>query len=125
MRLPVASCVLALVLAAPARADEPLPADAFVRVAGSRFVVGGRPFAFVGANLDVMHGAANRARAEETLAAARADGLTVGRIWALGEGDASATPWARAHQLFRVGPDQWIDAAFDQLDRVLDRKSVV
>ena len=96
-----------------------LPDGAFVRVEGARFTVGGQPFAFVGANLEVMHGAANRDRAAETLTAAATDGLTVGRVWALGEGDAASPPWARAHQLFRVGPDEWLAAADDQLDRVL------
>jgi mannan endo-1,4-beta-mannosidase len=91
----------------------------FVRVEGSRFVVGGRPFAFVGANLNVMHGADERARAAETIAAAGGDGLSVGRVWALGEGDATSPPWARKHQLFRVGPDEWLDGGYQQLDRVL------
>lgn len=96
-----------------------LTLSGFVRVDGTRFTVDGKPFAFVGANLDVMHGADARARAEATLDAARADGLTVGRVWALGEGDAAASPWARQHQLFRVAPDQWLDGGYDQLDRVL------
>jgi mannan endo-1,4-beta-mannosidase len=91
----------------------------FVRVDGARFVVDGKPFAFVGANLNVMHGEYERAHAEATIAAAGSDGLTVGRIWALGEGDATATPRARAHQLFRVGPDAWLDGGYAQLDRVL------
>lgn len=86
---------------------------------GHRFVVSGRPFAFVGANLDVLHGAINRAQAAATITAARGDGLTVGRIWALGEGDATSTPWSRTHQLFRAGPDQWLEDAFEQLDQVL------
>jgi len=96
-----------------------IPDGAFVRVDGSRFTVGGAPFAFVGANLEVMLGEATRARAESTIAAAAADGLTVGRVWALGEGDAQSKPWAQKHQLFRVAPDRWIDDAPVQLDRVL------
>jgi len=86
---------------------------------GSRFVAGGRPFAFVGANVEVMQGERNRARAAETLAAAKADGLRVVRIWALGEGPADAPASQRAHVLFRAGPDGWQDAAYAQLDRVL------
>lgn len=126
MRLLVVSLAALTALAAPAAAAPPaaapspaIPDGAFVRVDGTGFAVGAKRFAFVGANLNVMHGATERADAEATIAAARADGLTVGRIWALGEGDASSDAWARANQLFRVGPDGWIDAADDQLDRVL------
>src|SRR5262249_26026450 len=96
-----------------------LPDGAFVRVEGSRFVVGGRPLSFVGANLNVMHGADERARADDTLEAARADGLTVGRVWALGAGGPSAAAWAREHQLWRVAPSEWLDDGPRQLDRVL------
>ena len=96
-----------------------IPDGAFVKVDGAGFTVAGKPFAFVGANLDVMHGADERARAAETIATARADGLTVGRVWALGEGDATSPPWAREHQLWRVGPTMWLDAGPKQLDRVL------
>jgi mannan endo-1,4-beta-mannosidase len=95
-----------------------LPDGAFVRVEGARFTVAGKPFAFVGANLELLHGEA-RARYGETLDAAAADGLTVGRVWALGEGDAAASPWRRAHELFRVGPDGFVEDAYVQLDRVL------
>ena len=95
-----------------------LPDGAFVGVEGHRFVVGARPFAFVGANLEVMHGAA-REQYRATLDAARSDGLTVGRVWALGEGAADASPWRRAHELFRAGPDDFVDESFVQLDRVL------
>ena len=41
----------------------------------THFAVDGKPFAFVGANVEVMQGERNRARSEETLEAARADGL--------------------------------------------------
>jgi mannan endo-1,4-beta-mannosidase len=106
----------ALLLAALAAA---LPDGAFVRADGAQLSLGGRPFAFVGANLDVMHGERERARYAETIAAARADGLTVARLWALGEGDAASTPWQRAHQLFRVAPDAFVEAAYVHLDHVL------
>jgi len=96
-----------------------IPDGAFVRVDGAGFVVGDKPFAFVGANLNVMHGAAERARAAETIAAARADGLTVARVWALGEGDTTSPPWARTNQLWRVAPQMWLDGGPRQLDRVL------
>lgn len=110
--------LLALVLATLSATTTAIPADAFVSVAGRQFQVAGRPFAFVGANLDVMHGQA-RARAADTIAAAVADGLTVGRIWALGEGDAQSPAWSQQYQLFRVAPDRWLDAADQQLDLVL------
>jgi mannan endo-1,4-beta-mannosidase len=90
-----------------------------VTVDGTRFLDGDQPFRFVGANVEVMHGDRNRARAAETLDAARADGLRVVRVWALGEGAADASEWSRANELFRAGPDGWIDAAYAQLDRVL------
>lgn len=79
----------------------------------------GKHWAFVGANLEVMHGADNRARAEETLDAAAKDGLTVGRVWALGEGPPDAPEHDRAHTLFRAGPDGWLDGGPAQLDRVV------
>ena len=111
--------LFAVVLASFLAVGGALPDGAFVRVDGGNFVVGDKPFTFIGANLDVMHGADERARAPETIAAARADGLTVGRVWALGEGDATATPWSRANVLWRTAPDAWIAAGPRQLDRVL------
>jgi mannan endo-1,4-beta-mannosidase len=99
-------------LAAPARAD-------FVRVQGSRFVDGDRPFSFVGANAEVLHGEPFRREWGRTLDALASDGMRVVRIWALGEGPADAPDWSRKHDLFRAGPDGWIDDAYTQLDRVL------
>jgi mannan endo-1,4-beta-mannosidase len=96
-----------------------IPDGAFVRVDGASFVVGDKPFAFVGANLNVMHGADERARAADTIAAARDDGLTVARVWALGEGDDTSPPWARTNQLWRIAPAMWLDGGPRQLDRVL------
>jgi mannan endo-1,4-beta-mannosidase len=93
-------------------------AGRFVRVEGSGLTVGGRPFRFLGANLQLLHDGAREA-AEPTLAAAEADGLTVGRVWALGEGPADASDWARREVLFRAGPDGFIEAAYQRLDRVL------
>lgn len=98
---------------------EPLPDGAFVRARGAEFFVGDRPFRFVGANLDPLHGDTNRAAYREILAALAADGLTVGRVWALGEDLDSAGPWLRQYALFRAGPDGFIEASYEQLDRVL------
>ncbi|MCK5798218.1 MAG: cellulase family glycosylhydrolase, partial [Deltaproteobacteria bacterium] len=79
----------------------------------------GKPFYFVGANLNVMHGPVARRRAAVTIAAAARDGLRVGRVWAFGEGPKGASAWDCEHILFRVGPRAWQEAAFVQLDRVL------
>jgi mannan endo-1,4-beta-mannosidase len=98
---------------------SPLPDGAFVRVRGTEFVVGDRPFRFVGANIDPMHGDMNRPRYREILDALVIDGLTVGRIWALGEDTAAAGPWLRQYALFRAGPDGFIEEGYRQLDRVL------
>ena len=98
--------------ASAARADAaPSPTELSYASTAVGFVVGDKPFAFVGANLDVMHGADERARAAETIAAARADGLTVGRVWALGEGDAASPPWARHQRCGASGPTAGSTAA--------------
>ncbi|MES1172240.1 MAG: hypothetical protein ABUL77_03295 [Bacteroidota bacterium] len=97
---------------------SPTP-DPFVRVKGNELVLGGRPFRFVGANLAIMHGPDARAAADEVLAGAAADGVRVGRVWALGEGDRDAAPWLRDNFLFRAGPEGWINAAPEHLDRVI------
>lgn len=128
MRHPLLFLTLSFFLAATSAATtlpvsgpplEPLREGAFVRVRGSEFVIGDRPFRFVGANIDPMHGPQNRARYKEILDALVIDGLTVARIWALGEDVATAGPWLRQHALFRAGPDGFLEAAYLQLDRVL------
>ncbi len=104
---------------APAPAPEPLRDGAFVTVHGSEFFIGNRPFRFVGANVDPLHGDVNRLRYREILDAMVLDGLTVGRIWALGEDVSDANPWSKKHVLFRAGPDGFVEEAYIQLDRVL------
>ncbi|MCZ7677601.1 MAG: hypothetical protein M5U28_02020 [Sandaracinaceae bacterium] len=120
MRVPRAAIVLLLLLdAAGARAQPPPIADgAFVRAEGTRFVVEDRAFSVVGANAAVMHGRAQRATMRETLEAAAADGLSVVRVWALGEYPSDAPAWAREYA-FRVGADGWVEESFEHLDRVL------
>src|SRR6185436_12191317 len=49
--------------ARPALPRDPAAPDPFVRVAGAELVLDGKPFHFVGANLAVMHGPAQRAGA--------------------------------------------------------------
>ncbi len=111
-----------LALPAPAvaeRAPASGPARPFIRVVGTRFLEGEKPFYFVGANLNVMHEPHARAKAAQTVAAAARDGLQVVRLWALGEGLPDAPAWLREHYLFRAGPRGWQEDAFRHLDRVL------
>ena len=111
----------------------------FVHTRGSKFVVNGRPFRFVGANVAVMYRDEDRARMPETLKRASDAGIKVVRVWAFGEGGpkdigplADFADWPRTHP-FRWSPGQWNEEAFVHLDNViaeaqknhLDRKSVV
>lgn len=113
--------LLALLIPLAAGAEPAaLPDGAFVRTDGTRFTVDGKPFAFVGANLEALQGERNRARYHETLGALAHDAMRVGRVWAFGEGPADASEWFRKDQLFRAGPDGFIEEAYRQLDRVLD-----
>ncbi|MCC6749666.1 MAG: cellulase family glycosylhydrolase [Deltaproteobacteria bacterium] len=82
-------------------------------------MIGERPFYFVGANLNVMHQVEARQRYAATISAAAADGLTVGRVWALGEGLPEDPDWKARDYLFRTGPTGWREEAFVQLDRVV------
>lgn len=106
-------------LAAESPAQSETERAPFVRVDGTRFMLGAEPFYFVGANLHVMHGPDARPRAEETIAAAAADGLRVARVWALGEDLPEAPEWKRLDFLFRAGPGGWQERAYEQLDRVI------
>lgn len=106
-------------------ASGPLRLDAFVRTRGSKFVIGGRPFRFVGANVAVMHRDEDRAAMPETLARASQVGIRVVRVWAFGEGGpndigplADFADWPRTHP-FRFAPDNWNEEAFVHLDRVM------
>jgi len=108
------SMLLALFLPRAAVAQKP-----FIRVEGRRLMEGDRPFYFVGANLNVMHGEKARRSAARTISAAVRDGLRVGRVWALGEGKTEAPAWQQKQDLFRSGPDGWHEDAFLQLDRVI------
>ncbi|HVZ71000.1 MAG TPA: hypothetical protein VHJ20_01385 [Polyangia bacterium] len=114
---------LALVIIAVSLALLVLPlrtvGDPFVRRNGRDLMLDKKPFHFVGANLAIMHGPANRAAAEAVLTGAAKDGVRVGRVWAFGEGDATAPDWLRDNYLFRAGPDGWIDAGPKHLDRVV------
>jgi mannan endo-1,4-beta-mannosidase len=108
-------------VASSARAQGVAPSperDAFVRVRGTRFVVGERDFPFLGANVAVMHGPAHRGALAPVLDAVRDDGLRVVRVWALGEAASDAPAWARDYA-FRIGEEGWVEASYAHLDRVL------
>lgn len=98
---------------------------AFVRTQGSRFVIDGRPFRFVGANVSVMYRDDDRARMPETLRQAAQAGISVVRVWASGEGGpgdigpvADFNDWPRTHP-FRWAPGKWNEEAFVHLDSVI------
>ena len=99
----------------------------FVRAGGTRFVVDGQAFRFVGANVAVMYREEDRARMPETLQRAAQTGIKVVRVWANGEGrepDAvmsvggDKADWPRTHP-FRFAPGEWNEEQFVHLDRVL------
>jgi mannan endo-1,4-beta-mannosidase len=99
--------------------------NGFVRVSVGRFVVDGRPFRFVGANVAVMYRDDDRARMPETLARAAQAGIRVVRVWTSGEGGpndvgpvADFADWPRNHP-FRWAPGHWNDEALTHLDKVI------
>jgi mannan endo-1,4-beta-mannosidase len=99
--------------------------DEFVRQRGGRFVIGQRPFRFVGANVSVMYRDEDRERMPETLQQAAQAGIKVVRVWAFGEGGpndvrpvADFEDWPRNHS-FRIAPGQWNEDAFVHLDKVI------
>ena len=110
---------LAAVLLPLAGRADPIPDGEFVRTRGTEFVIGDKPFRFVGANIDPLHGDINRPRAAEIVRALPKDGLTVARVWVLGEGLPDATDWSRRFELFRAGPTDFIEGSFVLLDQVL------
>ena len=92
---------------------------------GGRFVIDGRPFRFVGANVAVMFRDEDRARMPETMRQAAQAGIKVVRVWAFGEGGpddvkpvADLNDWPRTF-FFRKAPGQWNENAFVELDRTL------
>jgi mannan endo-1,4-beta-mannosidase len=97
----------------------------FVQTRGSRFVINGRPFRFVGANVAVMYRDEDRAQMPQTLKKASELGIRVVRVWAFGEGGpndigplADFADWPRTHP-FRWAPAQWNEEAFVHLDNVI------
>lgn len=110
----------------PSRESSGATAGAFVRARGSRFVIGGRPFRFVGANVSVMYRDEDRAQMPATLRQASQAGIRVVRVWASGEGGPGdigpvgedASDWPRIHP-FRWAPGKWNEDAFVHLDHVI------
>jgi mannan endo-1,4-beta-mannosidase len=106
--------------------DSNTAPNAFVRARGSRFVIAGKPFRFVGANVSVMYRDEDRARMPETLRQASLAGIRVVRVWASGEGGpndigpvgADSADWPRTHP-FRWAPGKWNEEAFVHLDNVI------
>jgi mannan endo-1,4-beta-mannosidase len=98
----------------------------FVQVRGGRFMIDGRPFRFVGANVSVMYRDDDSAHMPETLRQAAQAGIKVVRVWAFGEGGPDDVKpigedfndWPRTF-FFRKTPDQWNENAFVELDRTI------
>ena len=114
-----------LFLAASPNVATNIRRDEFVRQRGGRFVIGQRPFRFVGANVAVMYRDEDRERMPETLRQAAQAGIKVVRVWAFGEGGpndikpvADFEDWPRNHS-FRLAPGQWNEDAFVHLDKVI------
>src|SRR5450432_1568688 len=104
---------------------EPTTRPGFVQVRDGRFMVDGRPFRFVGANVAVMFREEDRAHMPETLRQAARAGIKVVRVWAFGEGGpddvkpiGDFNDWPR-NFFFRKTPDQWNENAFVELDRTI------
>lgn len=105
--------------------DGPEAIKGFVQTRGSRFVVDGQPFRFVGANVAIMYRDEDRKLMPETLRQAAQAGMSVVRVWAFGEGGpedvgplADFADWPRHHS-FRFRPDEWNEEAFVHLDNVI------
>jgi mannan endo-1,4-beta-mannosidase len=115
-----------LLLREQSHMDRNSAPNAFVRARGNRFVIAGKPFRFVGANVSVMYRDEDRARMPETLRQASLAGIRVVRVWASGEGGpndigpvgADSADWPRTHP-FRWAPGNWNEEAFVHLDNVI------
>ena len=119
--------VAAVLFAISKRRDSAGQAPAgIVSARGLRFILDGRPFRFVGANVSVMYRDEDRARMPETLRQAAQMGIKVVRVWASGEGGpndvkpigADFNDWPRTHS-FRNKPNEWNEGEFVFLDQVI------
>jgi len=121
----VGSAAVLFLVASRKSAPSNISEDRFVRQRGGRFVIDGKPFRFVGANVAVMFRDEDRARMPETLRQAAQAGIKVVRVWAFGEGGpndvkpmADFADWPRDFY-FRRTPNEWNEAAFVHLDKVI------
>jgi mannan endo-1,4-beta-mannosidase len=128
---PLAIAALAIVASAavlfllePGRLNES-PHDKFVRQRRGRFLLNGKPFRFVGANVALMYRDEDRQRMPDTLREAASSGIKVIRVWAFGEGGpndvkpiADFADWPRNHP-FRFKPNEWNEEAFVHLDNII------
>ncbi|MEN3329729.1 MAG: mannan endo,4-beta-mannosidase [Acidobacteriota bacterium] len=120
----VGSAAVLFLVASP-NTTPTTPRDQFVRQRGGRFMIGQKPFRFVGANVAVMYRDDDRARMPETLRIAARAGIKVVRVWAFGEGGPNDVKpmkdledWPREHY-FRRAPGEWNEDAFVYLDKVI------
>jgi len=94
----------------------------FVQADGTRLVVDGKPFRFVGANVDLMFQKETRTHMPDMMRFAAGKGMTVVRVWATGEGGLDdvqpANNWKR-DRWFRLKPDEWNEQEFVFLDQVI------
>ena len=85
-------------------------------------MVDGKPFRFVGANLDLMFQKDTRAHMPNMMRFAAEQGMTVVRVWATGEGGLDdvqpANNWKR-DRWFRLKPEEWNEEEFVFLDQVI------
>src|SRR6266496_344865 len=92
----------------------------FVQSKGNQFVVGGKPFRFVGANVDLMFRRETRGQMSEMMHFAADEGITVIRLWVSGEGGPDDvqpfSKWKR-DVWFRRAPDEWNEDEFVFLDQ--------
>ncbi|MEM9188294.1 MAG: cellulase family glycosylhydrolase [Myxococcota bacterium] len=96
----------------------PIAADEFVGVEGTSFVLRGRPFRFVGANAAMMHGERTRAGMPGLFDVLQEDGVSVVRVWAVGESPNDGEAWRRDYS-FRLDPEVWVEESYVYLDRLL------
>ena len=119
----IGSAAILFLLVSRDRNDS--PRNQFMRQSRGRFILNGKPFRFVGANVAVMYRDEDRQQMPETLQQAASAGIKVVRVWAFGEGGpndvrpmADFADWPRNHS-FRFKPDQWNEEEFVHLDNVI------